>query len=562
MSFTTLEARFNATADTLYKRYDNPEQLNAILPNSAASRSSIKNDSRELPAVSTERDLKVMGNYLTSVARGGPRFLAKQLLLQTGNTFAETRLYNPLGVLIHTVPFVHLPRNIGKLPNLLGSIQVNRGALQSETIKKFTQSQSGLVGRLLRGATNAITSPFRAIVTSPKRGVEGFYERPEDVILAKLELPLFEVQPLEQRGKLKSYSSGIINLVSNPSRQQSIPNAQHRGVVTPKVAGAGTRASTGVRTTNTATTKTLYHAGNTYLSDMQPKDSAGKFVTTSIATGSYFTQTVNAPDGESRTFRSLIVEPKNLNGYFSGSNRIPAGGPVASTTSGSTNLRDPYNISTTAAVKNIMREARTPETLSYAKISGEKDDKTDIVKFIFTAVNNTTPVHFRALISTIKQNVKPEYNEARYIGRTERFVTYAGAKRSVTLEFNVVAFSAEELDQMWTRINYLTGMAFPAGVSPSGFMIPPLFKVTIGGIFDGQPCYVDSLDFTMLDETITFDIDKEVSQVIAVNMTLTLLEKRSGFYDTPFYGIAESIQKSQSATAELNSTPYSLPTPS
>ncbi len=85
--------------------------------------------------------------------------------------------------------------------------------------------------------------------------------------------------------------------------------------------------------------------------------------------------------------------------------------------------------------------------------------------------------------------LKPEFTEQRYVGRTERFVTYGGVKRSVALNFNVVAFSAEEQYGMWQRVNYLSGLAFPKNVV-NGFMVPPLFKITVGGLYDNQPCYL------------------------------------------------------------------------
>jgi hypothetical protein len=136
--------------------------------------------------------------------------------------------------------------------------------------------------------------------------------------------------------------------------------------------------------------------------------------------------------------------------------------------------------------------------------------------------------------------VKPEFNEQRYLGRTERYVTYAGARRTATLQFNIVAFSENELTGMWTRINYLTGLAFPRGVAEdSGFMIPPLFKITVGDIYDVQPCYLDSIDFDFIDNDITFDIDRQVSKLINVNMSIVLLEKRSKYYNSPFYNIIE-----------------------
>jgi hypothetical protein len=179
--------------------------------------------------------------------------------------------------------------------------------------------------------------------------------------------------------------------------------------------------------------------------------------------------------------------------------------------------------------------------INYGSIAGTGPD---IINFFFS-IPDKESIQFRAFISSIKETVKPEFSDQRYVGRTERFVTYGGVKRSVALEFNIVAFSTNEIDDMWTRVNYLTGLAFPVAASRSGFMVPPLFKLTAGKIYDLQPCYIDSLDYDMLDQSITFDIDKQVSQVINVRMNLILLEKRTKFYNSPFYKITEALSETQ-----------------
>jgi hypothetical protein len=580
VTFTTLEARFNATADTLYRRYDNAEQLQQIKPNSSSSRSRIKDDSRALPIVSTGRDLAVMGKFLTSLDKGGPQFLAKQLLLQTGNTFAETRLYNPLGVLIHTLPFVHRPRNVGKVPAILSSIQTDRGALQTETINKFTQGQSGPIGRLISGVATAAAAPFRAIATEPTK-VNGFYERPEDKLIVGKSLQTFELQSLSTRGERKTgpeLSKLLPTISVLPSTFPfTIVNEtieKHRGIITWDASiGGKARRSTTPKQTYTGGTKTLYAIDNRYLTAIDsvgitetklqvPEDDTFTSQFNRFKSQKFYTYEDNASTGlteKTETGSFAVLEGTLINNpYFFSQNSydlstLSANNSSSIRSNGVSNIRDPYNSILVPEYTDIQRVALESGSMVYNKISGNKREKSDIIQFVFNAIDGSEPVHFRALISNIKQNVTPEYNETRYVGRTERFVTYAGAKRSTTLEFNVIALSRRELENMWTRINYLTGLAFPRGASTSGFMIPPLFKLTVGGIYDNQPCYVESLDFTMLDESITFDIDKEVSQTIAVSMTITLLEKRSAFYNSPLYGISQKIQQQDSALSKTNS---------
>ena len=232
------------------------------------------------------------------------------------------------------------------------------------------------------------------------------------------------------------------------------------------------------------------------------------------------------------------------------------------------NLADPFNNASPTASNAVFSTQDTAEAgdvfgtglMSYKFLEypesaflplGEdgkhlEDGKYDIITFSFqdfkkNSTAETQVVPFRAFISSIRETVKPEFQEQQYIGRTERLVTYVGAKRSVNLEFHVVAFAEEEIQHTWSRINYLTGLAFPKGVSAGGFMIPPLFRINIGKIYKQQPCYIDNLEFEFLDEKTTFDILEEVSQVIKVTATLQLIEKTSRYGNSPFYKITEDL---------------------
>jgi hypothetical protein len=440
-----------------------------------------------------------MGNFLKSLDKGGPQFLATQTLLQTGNTFAETRLYNPLGTLIHTIPFVHTPRNIGKLPQIIQPIREFRGGLQSETLKKFgtlagtmMPNTTTSLTRFVSGVTNAATSPFQALSSTPTL-TKGFYPRPEDNVPVGIRTR----QRTQDRGKAKD--------VGNPAVFDTTLNGNFDATLDVNLLKYKAQTSVGYSVIDgTRVSKRVFSR----LESNATRYLETEFRYNYIDTGSSWDENISK------------LQNSELK----------------------SNIKDTYNIKTYEATQEDLNRLQSG-SLVYGKISGEKDEKSDIIPFIFNSVDKSEPIHFRAFISSLKQSVKPEFNETRYVGRTERFVTYAGAKRTATLQFNVVAFSESELDAMWLRINYLTGLAFPKGVSTSGFMVPPLFRLTIGGIYDSQPCYIESLDFDLLDESITFDIDKHVSQVINVNMSITLLEKRSSFYDSPFYGISQAIQR-------------------
>lgn len=464
MAFTTLEERFNQSARDIYNRFSNATLGNAeIKPDSTASKSNIKNDSRLLPVVSVLRDTSRVSKFLQS--EKGKLFLAKQTLLQTGNVFAETRFYNPLETLLNVPPSPRISRAI----STFGKLRKDRGSLQIDTIKALTPTSdipaTGLRDRLNQAgrailnssAVNAITSPIRALTASPEfvTGSSGkFFKRPEDV-------------------------RGAPNL---PAKQD--------------------------------------------ISDMGNKRSYGQYTSSSFFSNiaTFYNQedpVTGLPFGElqgnsAATNSSRILFPRS---YLSDTNT------------------DFYN-------RTIVSQSTGLYTnqITYNSITGIDEQPPDIVKFIFYDAKGENPVRFRAFISSIKEQVKPEFNEQRYVGRIERFVTYGGVKRTVSLEFNIVAMGPSELDAMWLRINNLTGRAFPSSISTSGFLAPPLFKLTVGNIYNLQPCYIDNLDYDFLDDSITFDKDREVSKVINVRLSLTLLEKRTKVYDSPFYTITEAMQ--------------------
>src|SRR5210317_1911979 len=82
-----------------YTTLDNAEPMNPFFE-----------DQSNPISLSARRDFNRMFQFSKSAQ--GLVFLGKQQLLQTGNTFTQTRLYNPLNVQIHSVPFVHKSRHL------------------------------------------------------------------------------------------------------------------------------------------------------------------------------------------------------------------------------------------------------------------------------------------------------------------------------------------------------------------------------------------------------------------------------------------------------------------
>jgi hypothetical protein len=502
MTFKNLEDRFTKTSQDIYNRFPSPEgQYVQVKPDTASAYSWIKYDSRELPTVSTKRDLERVAKFLKS--KNGVLFIGKQLLLQTGNTFAETRLYNPASPLVNTVPFTHSTRyinqsNISGLLGILGtgaSTMPSRGFLQKDTVNLFTTSTAGsnLISRYLDRLLSPVTSILGAL--SSQNTIRPEYSVFMNNYTPELDPSLISLQPFINTPQ---------NNITRGTKSTKPSSVKNASVNVDK------------------STKNLY----------------GKLTEIDSLTA-YVNQSQTDITG-TRIFRNLEKSNKGQ-GYF---NQYPA-----SIHQPERNISDPYNRTLFLPEDGFYDGLYSTDMQTSPDV--ESGIKADIIKFMFTttgANQTSNNVHFRAFLSSLRQTVTPEFNEQRYIGRTERFVTYGGVKRAVSLKFHIAAFSQSEINTAWLRVNYLTGLAFPKGVSSSGFMIPPLFKITVGNIYDNQPCYINTLEFNMLDESTTFDIDAEVSQVIEVTMQLTLLEKTTQLYDSPFYAITEALP----VNAEVN----------
>lgn len=163
----------------------------------------------------------------------------------------------------------------------------------------------------------------------------------------------------------------------------------------------------------------------------------------------------------------------------------------------------------------------------------------DVIDFMFHDYVNNRVIPFRATLTGIQESVDVDYDTQRYIGRTERNVVYAGASRNLSFTFFVQAFSKDELKFIWEKVNYLTGMCFPASYS-DGFMVPPFTQLTIGRLYTDQPGYIKSLSHTIEDNTSwDIDPDNQMPMGVTVNVNFSIIEKAQVTTGSPFYGFLE-----------------------
>jgi hypothetical protein len=129
----------------------------------------------------------------------------------------------------------------------------------------------------------------------------------------------------------------------------------------------------------------------------------------------------------------------------------------------------------------------------------------DLVKFRIALIDggkpkNKTFMHFRAFLNSITDNYSAAWNSYNYVGRGEKFYSYGGFDRTLSLSWTVAAQSREELSPMYKKLNYLASTLAPS-YSPSGYMRGPLVQLTIGGYVYEQVGFITGLTFEIGEDS-------------------------------------------------------------
>jgi len=139
------------------------------------------------------------------------------------------------------------------------------------------------------------------------------------------------------------------------------------------------------------------------------------------------------------------------------------------------------------------------------KINNNLYNIRDLIKFRIEAIDTDNPdqktwMIFRAFLTDLTDNVTADWNGQRYVGRGEKSYTYQGHDRTVNVSFKVAALSADEMEPMYQKLNYLMSNMM-GDYNNNGIMRGPFTKMTIGNWFDRQPCVITSLTYKVPNDS-------------------------------------------------------------
>ena len=502
-----------------------------IKPNSkdVMDSSRMLQNSQSLPIVSGPRDEKRLIKYLKTSE--GLKFLAQQQILQSGNTFKQTRRYNPLSVPLMTAKYslasltnplervsrmlsVNMQSSSGTIPQMIDVLDV-AGRLQQETVlDKQQQLQLRFVGGQQRGS-NRNTLLGQVVRTGINRFIQGVANRTNISILGR-KINLGQLgRTIGSVAQTARAISRALN-INNPTlrENQTAYDALIRDELWPLVKNKD------------GSTQNFFIEKKNYVGRAQKSLDLAKL--RGKLHNNFFTKPYPSIEEDYRSGESYTDDVQTNVGSING---------IVS----ARYMKDPMNFDVTG------------KTVFTAKLLDGVHDTEDFIKFKIV-VPNLYPegIYFRAFIQDFKHDAKGEYEEQRYVGRPERFVVYKGMNRSVSFTLYLVAFSKEELSAVWVRANMLNKLVYPID-SRAGYMTPPLVKMTLGGVLEDQPGYVTDISMDLAD--YSWDIDSELTQVVKLNINFNLIEKNFITQRNANAVAGTELFANSLITAQLDSTP-------
>jgi hypothetical protein len=648
MSFKTLENRFTENVNKLYAgatyKFENGKPSTGRNDDPLIVRKPGDGywnfaESRSTPISSTLVDVKRL--TLFSLSKRGILFLAKQQLLQTGNTFEHTRIINPAFVLANAVPFVHVKRNLRPLPvgktinKILSSVGLKKpegnnsidelrkiGQLQQETYNKFVSGTTvtsllkkiPVIGKTVSAATTKRSMGEVDAAGPGKNEQEHWkYRRPElgknnsgYIMFSKITeenakrreysveatLSKFSEANEDPRGFAEKMMNWTGPSMSYPMRQEAVDKAKKElsnfksSYKSPMLVFYGPLKNNGKYTTylkrtdgkeewsgKLLTTDYERYVNNKFntsnesqttrqsdlLSDgaierglMKINNSYKNSQTSTLQNelDKKIKKYIENQDSDIKTGNTITYikyfNPKdslrslNVDAIIEGKDSNPQ-----TLADGIRERTKTKKISYIRDASNDIRKEKSPGVAqeAYSRIATNFKDPV-VVSFAMGPDNRTTQgqghIRFRAFIKDLIETTTPNYTPLQYIGRMERFNYYTGVERKISFRLGLLSFSEDELDGMWRRLNFLTGMAYPYGFN-RGIFQPNNIRLTIGNVYVNQPGYIQSIntDFAGITETWEITPGKQVPISAMVTMDFVLIEKASRLADSPFYGINE-----------------------
>jgi hypothetical protein len=154
--------------------------------------------------------------------------------------------------------------------------------------------------------------------------------------------------------------------------------------------------------------------------------------------------------------------------------------------------------------ENATKDASELLIYSSDQINNNIND-TEIVPFNIAIVDPETPsnqytISFPTYVKSFSDSYGAEWNAQSYMGRAEKFYKYNSFSRDINFSFIVASTSRGNLTTNYNKLNRLASSLAPTYTS-QGYMAGNLHRLTFGNYVKGQYGILESVDYTIMDES-------------------------------------------------------------
>jgi hypothetical protein len=155
-----------------------------------------------------------------------------------------------------------------------------------------------------------------------------------------------------------------------------------------------------------------------------------------------------------------------------------------------------------ASYSNV--DAEAIDSINILDVGGRRNaaaEARDLVKFYFEIItpDGSKFLYFRAFIDSIDDSYNADWQGFNYVGRGEKFYTYGGFERDISINFKIAAATRSELRPIHNKMVYLASATAPT-YGTQGFMRGTLARITIGSYFDKIPGVITSVKYSLIDD--------------------------------------------------------------
>jgi len=226
---------------------------------------------------------------------------------------------------------------------------------------------------------------------------------------------------------------------------------------------------------------------------------------------------------------TLSSNIKELNSAFSSENPYSKDMPT---------LESLYGMATTFDTLNA--DGKEGENFTRKEL-----EDSDLVP-VWIAPKGGKSVHFRSVISGLTETVTPSWSTQKFLGNPYASYNYEGVERSLSFNLKMFCYSATELANMWTKIQFITTNCYPSFevVKENKVVKPPIVEFRIGNMYKSKVSFIESLSYTIPDDSNWEVVDGlQLPKIVEVAITMKFIEN-AGIEDTLYaYEITDESLK-------------------